>query len=420
MSDVVEAIQEAVMRLKERRDRGEHISAPSDSGIDWFLDAPDSSSKLLDETDIYEVPMKWEPVQGSQMVGVDGSSRRFSTPYGSLVIATVALTSGPLPLIDYPPISYEYPVRVELTSPFMATYKTLGVEHDLIATESPGGHLYEPLISPSSSEGGVKGYAIADIAHEVRISLETLGLKIAVEVVPDKSLILLDGPLYQRTWSREIRRNPYLRDDWRELTKERIEVLKKASEDGFIVLGSVKRLDKSQHLVKIHGSLLGKFGLPFQPQENDHAETIFLASLHVRKRKLSGYGPLLIGPFSLNPSQDVKNEVGIDIPEIIYSYVVIPQMPFTGDLNTPCGVLRLEVLRSDYEKEGIKVFFRALSEGIRQALPLPIAQFYADYRCKRTSKAFFDHICRTALMEGVELSYETWLTFNQVGEEYAE
>jgi hypothetical protein len=108
------------------------------------------------------------------------------------------------------------------------------------------------------------------------------------------------------------------------------------------------------------------------------------------------------------------------MPELVYSYVVLPQLPYSGDLDAPCGVLRLEALREVYDSENFDVFFRALEEGVMQGLPLPPAQAFADARCRQTSWALFEQMCRTALMEGVELTYDTWLVYNRAGEEYAE
>jgi len=420
MYDINEAIEVGVKTLRERKTRGERLNAPGDSGIDWFSDAPDSFSQTLSETGVHVVPTAGGRTRGTGILGVDGSSRRFSTPYGSLALATVALTLGPLPLVDYPPLGYEYPISCGLTEPFIAAYATLGVKHNLIATESPAGHPYEPPLSLGGSEGGREGYALADIAHEVRTKLETLGLKIAVQAAEKGSLILLDGPLYQRPWRHEVRRSPYLKDDWRELTRERVEVLREASERDIAVVGSVKRLDKSSLLVKAHGSLSGCLGFTLPPQENDQAEVIQLVSFYVKKGKLNGFEPLLVGPLSMKPSEELKVEIGVDMPELVYSYVVLPQLPYSGSLDAPCGVLRLEVLREVYDNKGLDVFFRALGEGVMQGLPLPSAQAFADARCRQTSRALFEHMCSTALMEGVELTYDTLLVYNRAGEEYAE
>jgi hypothetical protein len=116
----------------------------------------------------------------------------------------------------------------------------------------------------------------------------------------------------------------------------------------------------------------------------------------------------------------LKSDFGVDVPEIVYSYVVVPRLPYRGSLDVACGVLRLEVLKEVYDSEGLDVFFRALSEGVTQGLQLPPAQVFADARCRQTSRALFEHLCGLALMEGLELSYETLLEYNRAGEEYAE
>jgi hypothetical protein len=134
MRKVVEAMETIVSAVKARRLQGARLAAPSDGGIvqptlDSYSDAPDSYSRPLDETGIHVVTAG-RRAERARVLGVDGSSRRFSTPYGSLALATVALTYSPLPLLDYPPLGYDYPIRCELSQPFIAAYAALGVQHE--------------------------------------------------------------------------------------------------------------------------------------------------------------------------------------------------------------------------------------------------------------------------------------------------
>lgn len=425
MIRVVKAIEAIVGAVKARKLRGARLAAPSDGGIvqptlDSYSDAPDSYSHPLDETGIHVVTAG-RRARGARVLGVDGSSRRFSTPYGSLALATVALTYGPLPLLDYPPLGYDYPIRCETSQPFIAAYAVLGVQHELVTTESPAGHPYEPPPPLSGSEEEKRGYALADIAHEVRTRLETLGLGIAVREAREGDLVLLDGPLYQRPWTREVQKSPHLKDDWRELTRERVEALEESAASRVAVVGSVKRLDKSRLLAKAHGTMCDRSGFDAgPPQDNDQAEAIQLASLYVRSNRLSGFEPLLVGPLLMRPPDKMKSDFGVDVPEIVYSYVVVPRLPYRGSLDVACSVLRLEVLREVYDSEGLDAFSRALSEGVTQGLQLPPAQAFADARCRQTSRALFEHLCGLALTEGLELSYDTLLEYNRAGEEYAD
>jgi len=423
MERVVEPLEVIVSAVKARRLRGASLAAPSDGGIaqlvlDCYSDAPSSYSRPLDEIGIHVVSAG-RRAERARALGVDGSSRRFSTPYGSLALATVALTYGPLPLLDYPPLGYDYPVRLEPAQPFIAAYAALGVRHGLVATESPADHPYEP--PPLDGSEGRGGYTLADIEDEVRTRLETLGLGIAVREAREGDLVLLDGPLYQRPWAQEVRESPHLRDDWRELTRERVEVLEEGADGRVAVVGSVKRLGKSRLLVRVHDAMCDRLGLgAFPPQDNDQAEAIQLASLYVEENGLSGFEPLLVGPLLLRPPDELRSDFGVDVPEIVYSYVVVPRLPYRGSLDAACGVLRLEVLREVYDSEGLDVFFRALGEGVTQGSQLPPAQAFADARCRQTSRALFELLCRLALMEGLELSHETLLEYNRAGEEYAE
>jgi hypothetical protein len=421
---VVEPLEVIVGAVKARRLWGARSTALSGGGVarttlDFYSDAPGSYSRTLDETGIHVVTAG-RRAERVRVLGVDGSSRRFSTPYGSLALATVALTYGPLPLLDYPPLGYDYPIRCEPAQPFIAAYAALGVRHELVATESPAGYPYEP--PPLDGSEGRGGYTLADLEDEDRTRLETLGLRVAVREAREGDVVLLDGPLYQRPWAQEVRRSPHLRDDWRVLTRERVEVLEEGAGGRVAVVGSVKRLGRSRLLVRVHDAVCDRLGLDaVPPQDNDQAEIIQLASLYVEENGLSGLRPLLLGPLLLRPPDELKSEFGVDVPEIVYSYVVVPRLPYRGSLDVPCGVFRLEVLKEVYDSEGLDAFFRALSEGVTQGPQLPPAQAFADARCRRTSRALFELLCRLALAEGLELSRETLLEYyNRAGEEYAE
>jgi hypothetical protein len=423
-----EVLKLATSILRSRKyNRNFMMSTPEESGIewstlDWFSDAPDVESKEIDETGMHKVPVVGG-TPATQIIGVDGSSRRFSTPYGAFAIATVAMALGPSLFADYPPLEYEYPVRWELKTPFVATYASEDIgKHDLITTESPADHPYLPPSSSSASGSTSGGYALADIAHEVRTRLETLGLKVAASIGQAGSLILLDGPLYQRPWKLEVRKSRYLKEDWEKLTEERLNALREACGRRIAVVGSVKRLDKSRLIVKAHGTLIKALNLfsAFPPQENDHAEAVQLARAYVAQHSLRGLEPLLIGPLRMVPPAKLQDEISVEVPEIVYSYAVIPLLPYNGSLDkTPACIIRLEALDEVYEKEGLRVFFRALSEGFTGNPLLPRAQVIADARCKYTSRRLFEQICKYALTEGVELSYNTWMALH-AGESYAE
>jgi len=427
LAEADEVLRFATSILRIRKYRNFKMSAPEESGIewstlDWFSDAPNVESEEVDETGIHKVPMLRD-MPATRVIGVDGSSRRFSTPYGAFVIATVAVALGPSLFVDYPPLEYEYPVRWELKTPFVATYASEDIgKHGLITTESPADHPYFPPSSSSVSGSTSGGYSLAEIAHEVRTGLETLSLRIAASIGHAGSLILLDGPLYQRPWKLEVRKSRYLKEDWAKLTEERVNALREAYGRRIAVVGSIKRLDKSRLIVKAHGTLIKALNLfsAFPPQENDYAEAVQLVRAYVAQHSLRGLEPLLIGPLRMVPPAKLQDEIGAETPEIVYSYVVIPLLPYNGSLDkTPVSIIRLEVLDEVYEKEGLGVFFRALSEGFTGNPLLPRAQVIADARCKYTSRRLFEQMCMYALAEGVELSYNTLMALH-AGEIYAE
>jgi hypothetical protein len=86
MSEIIDAIKEAINSLKEIKSHGKILRAQPESRIDWFLEVADSNVQPLDNLGIYFVPTKQEPVLEDRLVAVDRSSRRFSTPFGSLAI----------------------------------------------------------------------------------------------------------------------------------------------------------------------------------------------------------------------------------------------------------------------------------------------------------------------------------------------
>jgi hypothetical protein len=74
MYGINEAMEIIVKTLRERRTRGERLSAPGDSGIewitlDWFSDAPDSFSQTLSETGVHTVPTVGNRARGTRHTG---------------------------------------------------------------------------------------------------------------------------------------------------------------------------------------------------------------------------------------------------------------------------------------------------------------------------------------------------------------
>ena len=226
-------------------------------------------------------------------------------------------------------------------------------------------------------------------------------------------MAIIDGPLYQRPWGRDIFRSEQLKRDWGELTRRRIEVLERARGEGVIVAGSVKRLDKSRLLVRAHGSLAGTLEIVYPPQDNDQAEAVALARRYIKERGLKDFRPLLIGPLKMRPPQNLAKDLGIDPPDIAYSYIVIPHLPYRGSLEGHCSVLRVELLWDTYEglcSRSVDVFFLLAAEGFVR-LGLPPAQDFAHRRCNKLSHALFEEMCRRALSEGIDLTYDTYDMF---------
>lgn len=408
MDEVSVALRSVLRAISRRKDKKIPFQAPFESKIDWFIDIAESSEELPEESGIHLMQdMVNEP---AYIVGVDGSSRRFSSPYGGFVLATVAITWGPLPLSDYPPLGYEYPFKIDLQKPFIATFASMNIQSSLVATNSPSGQPYEEYYVVN---GIKRRFALADMAHEIRTSLETYGLEIAAKGLAYLSkednirAIILDGPLYQRPWKTEVKRAPILREDWKVLTQQRVEILKKLwDKERIPVVASVKRLEKSRYLTRIHGTLMNYVQSPYPPQDNDVAESYALIDVYVRENKLSGTSPLLIGPFLIRSSYlGVPEE--LNAPNIVYSYLVLPLMPYNGKLDdVPKCILRLEVMEEVYRDYGMDIF-RIILKDLFISKGLFTSQFYADSRCRKSSKILFIHACREAIYMGIELSYET-------------
>ncbi|MCC5998155.1 MAG: hypothetical protein LM573_03675 [Thermofilum sp.] len=101
MSEIIDAIKEAINSLKEIKSQGKILRALPDSRIDWFLEVADSNVQPLDNSGIYFVPTKSEPVLEDRLVAVDGSSRRFSRPFGSLAIMRARSAVGEVEYVEY-------------------------------------------------------------------------------------------------------------------------------------------------------------------------------------------------------------------------------------------------------------------------------------------------------------------------------
>lgn len=406
MNNVEVALKNILDAISINKNRRRYFRAPFDSSIDWFIDSAERSEELP-ESGIYLIRNE---VKDLKIVGVDGSSRRFSSPYGGFVIATIAISWGSLVIGDYPPL-YPYLITIPSNIPFIATYSSMNVSSDLILTESPSGNPYE-------DESNIR-VSLADIAHEIRTELETYGLRLALAGLRrlGNGIIILDGPLYQRPWKTELKRHPVLREDWKVLTRERVNVIKDIWDNyGIPIVSSVKRLEKSTYIVRMHSILLNYLKKPFPLQRNDVAESFVVADEFVRENKISDVSPILIGPFLIEP---LKLGVPEDVkaPDIVYSYLVIPSIPYVNRIDDiPKCVLRLEVTKEVYKKYGLDIFRNVVSD-LLISKGLFASQFYADNRCKKTSRILFSYLCREAIYRGIELSYDTRMSFMYAGGE---
>jgi len=213
MSQAVDAISSVVNAIGERRKTGQIFRGAFNTEIDWFFDEPEASEPLPD-TEIRKVAIP-EDKDSMPVLGIDGSSRRFMTPYGGFALATLAVSLGRLPLLDYPPLHYRYIIDPQPT-PFIAAYTNLNVNSSLVRTSSPSGYPYQ---EEGASEGERRSFALADMAHEIRTILETHGIRLSLELLEPlsrslggvKPLLLLDGPLYQRPWRSQVLKSGVLR-----------------------------------------------------------------------------------------------------------------------------------------------------------------------------------------------------------------
>jgi len=411
----LEVVQNLMEAISQKKKEGYIFRGSYNTTLDLFADQPESSEPLP-ESGIHALSMSTSPTSRTYILGIDGSSRRFMTPYGGFALATVAVTLAHVPVLDYPPLHYEYPLDLHSREPqaYIATYEGLRAESPYVTTTSPGGN---PFLEDTSSSGQKGGYALADMAHEIRTELETFGLHLSIELAEALSrslgsspgrnfLLLLDGPLYQRPWKAEVLRTT-LAEDWKVLTERRVKVLERARERGVPVVGSVKRLEKSTFLVRIHGTLMGYLGEPFSKQGNDFAEVCALLRSYIRKRNLTGYDAFLVGPFLIR-ARNLGVPEEVNAPDIVYSYLAVPVLPYTGGSeDVSFNVLRLELSKDQYDKFGFDIFKEVLNEGFLTSLGLPVPQASADRRCKDTSRAIVESAAEIAFRMGVEISYET-------------
>ncbi|QGA55492.1 hypothetical protein GFS03_04545 [Sulfolobus sp. E5-1-F] len=220
---------------------------------------------------------------------------------------------------------------------------------------------------------GRNEYKIDDIADEIRIEAENIGLK---EVINDHDIIIVDGPIYptplefteELEVTTEARRKHKIA--YAKLVNERMKILNDK------VIGVVKRLENSKKLVneKNIAELLGI-------ENSNLRDTTVLELIDEKLCRRNNYPYICtIGPFKLEYAIQVEDENGGKVFEKIlpkYAYYVIMRRPYF-----PPTFLRIESIS---EKLDLSPVLSRITEN--NLLPTYIEM--VDKRSKRISASLF-------------------------------
>ena len=207
---------------------------------------------------------------------IDGSSRSLTSAGGIISISTLAISSSQLPIYGVFPSLFGLP-SLPINKPFIG-----------LASSNPSKGKIEPFLYSSNSlftSVSLSGEPFLSTQEPERIETEIRGIleTEALKITKDKGLTIIDGPLFPSYI--------YLPEKVKNiLAKERSKIVDKN------YIGVVKRLDKSNLLVKV----LGKYSKEFESKyrlnpQNFLSDESFLYNL-VRFNYNPPYPILSIGP----------------------------------------------------------------------------------------------------------------------------
>ncbi|AWR94627.1 DNA double-strand break repair nuclease NurA [Acidianus brierleyi] len=307
-------------------------------------------------------PLRFE----KEVFSIDGSSRSFISGKGIVSIASVAVTSTSSSIYDVYP-SVDGKSKLGLNEPFIAVAASnlesskldpYLFSNNYISSVSLSGEPFNPL----------NGFE--NIESELRSLLETK----ALSKLKDKGYIIVDGPLFPSY----LYLNGKVKD---KIISERIKII----DSNFI--GIVKRIDKSQYLVKsLNGEYRKYFVQKFKLDPKSFISDESLLLNLIRFNYNIPYSPIVIGPFL----DRVKENINVYI-----NYLVVPFNPYIANFF----ILRVETLNNNSDIIEKILSLKPTKDGIPYNLAL------ADLTAKKLSAGLYKLIILYLQQLGLQSSF---------------
>jgi len=242
----------------------------------------------------------------TQIVALDGSSRKLGSPKFKLFMASVAVY-GLEPIVWYYPQPH-----------LMEGEKFLGVKQSMeILREIEEDEVLSQYVKVKFENSNVffdESTHDEDISNDVRSSLENWVIEDLANKLGSGYSIILDGPLYLN-----VQRIDYIEN----LTRRRIESLNKLEERGIPIIGVVKRIETSKKLCNKDtiNVLSEDVGVKLNV-DLDYCNDALVIQEIGRKIAYGANDVLLIGPlrqvYGKGASKDIRN---FTLPERIFWFV---------------------------------------------------------------------------------------------------
>jgi len=216
------------------------------------------------------------------------------------------------------------------------------------------------------------------LAHDVRISIETLMIKKAVNYLPTNSILLVDGPIHYpihhpkavSNWNSELAR----------LNDHRVNTLREVVKHGLIPVNVVKRVWSSRYLPEAVGN--------------------GVTDLMMLERVLRSLSPVL-KPVRTPVYRYVRGRG----PERYFTYVVIPKSRVYGGYS----IFRVEFLREVYEmvtpEFADEVVAYVAYEAFDYGLDIPYRLNMADTYSKKVIRSITLTLVNLMKLRGMSIPY---------------
>ena len=353
------------------------------------VEALDTPRRLLTGLMIRTV-RSWAARHRPVEAGLDSSSRPLETGSGALAVAGVAVAGLDGHFWEHPWLE-----RPDRRAPgFIA----------VVGAPSAGGW---PFVGVSPAGYEYSDYSLEQVLDEARLSLENWALKNVVPRWVERAagrgmtpVVLVDGPVVPVTMAFQAGPAGDKRyvEAWRRLAIERLRAVESLERSGALVLGVVKRIDKSRILGRIAGLVPGLERLAGAGDQQ---------VLYEEYRRLAGS----TGPFRVLRGPRLRVIIsGRGLEEAIVKIVEHVVVPPGAWAHEPLAAryYRVEYLPGTQRMldrlDARGAYLLALASVLRGSLE-PVAVKACDYRSRRATRAVRQLLLAGLQAAGVPLSY---------------